>query len=371
MQSFTRIALSLEEARKRTGLSVEELEVKIHGLEESVSRLEPLVKEVKQTESALKGLERNRKSLFEEVSVLEKRHQILKENVRDKEQRETELSNRLMGLEDRAQSADERLATARKDLKELSGIGMSPEYLSAFTQRLKIIAPRHGMKPEVVCSKLMDELEQLDEGFGLEIITKAKKQELRRIEAALLKTKEESAGISITNEKMRQERSELKVVLTEERRHITNNIEAISTSALSTLAELEAAISEERRHITKDFEAINLSSVSTIAELNQNLRSGVGESVSEVNRLRDRALELGKDLGQYNEIIESNKWLKSFQALIKGDEEIEPDQVRVIGITVMKAMLSWVEHYYQDNRAPYMLRSTISSLIGELERWKL
>ena len=81
------------------------------------------------------------------------------------EQQETELSNRLMGLEDRVQNADERLATTRKDLKELSGIGMSPEYLSVFTQRLKIIAQRHSMKPEVVCNKLMDELEQIGDSI--------------------------------------------------------------------------------------------------------------------------------------------------------------------------------------------------------------
>ena len=55
----------------------------------------------------------------------------------------------------------------------------------------------------------MDELEQLDEGFGLEIITKEKKQELRRIEASLLKAKEESATISTKNERPWQERTEL------------------------------------------------------------------------------------------------------------------------------------------------------------------
>ena len=69
-------------------------------------------------------------------------------------------------------------------------------------------------------------------------------------------------------------------------------------------------------------------------------------------------------------MIESNKWLKGLQALIKGDKGVEPDQVRVIGVTVMKASLSWLEYYYQDSTAPFMLRSTISSLVGEFERWK-
>ena len=69
-------------------------------------------------------------------------------------------------------------------------------------------------------------------------------------------------------------------------------------------------------------------------------------------------------------MVESNKWLKGLQALIKGDKEVEPNQMRVIGITVMKASLVWLAHHYQDNTTPYTLRSQISNLIYEFERWK-
>ncbi len=157
----------------------------------------------------------------------------------------------------------------------------------------------------------------------------------------MLKTKEESAALSSTNEKLRQERSNLRATLLEERRHVVTDIKAINTTAIST-----------------------------IAKLKEDLGIGVRKSVIEVNKLRNQALRLGKELGQFNEMIESNKWLKSLYALIKGDKEIEPDQVRVIGITVMKASLSWLEHHYQDSTDPYLLRLTISNLISEFERWK-
>ncbi len=55
IQSFIRVALSLEKVRKRTGLSVEELEMKVKGLEESASRLEPLAREVADSEAQLTG----------------------------------------------------------------------------------------------------------------------------------------------------------------------------------------------------------------------------------------------------------------------------------------------------------------------------
>jgi len=130
IQSFMRVALSLEEVRKRTGFSIDELEMKVSGLEESANRLEPLAKEVADYESQLTELNAQSESLVEEVSELKERHEILEENVRDKEQRETELSNRVRDLEDRAQIADEQLTAARKDLKMLSGIGMSLDNLA-------------------------------------------------------------------------------------------------------------------------------------------------------------------------------------------------------------------------------------------------
>ena len=95
------------------------------------------------------------------------------------------------------------------------------------------------------------------------------------------------------------------------------------------------------------------------------------ESTVEVKKLRDDALRLGRELGQFNEMIESNKWLKGLQALAKGDEEVDPNQVRVIGITVMQAMLIWLDRHAQDSGVPYILRLSITSLIGEFERWKL
>jgi len=337
-----RAALAFEEERKRIGLSVEELETKVKSLEESATQLEPLAKEVMEQEARLTELTKQRESLAEEVSVLEKQSNVLQEKVRDREKRETELSNRIRDLEDRVQSADERLNAARKDLNMLSGIGMSLDNLSAFNQRLKVIAQRHGIKPEVLNNKLMEELEQLDEGLGLDTIVKAKKLVLRKTKDAILRAEEKSISIISANETLRQERSGLK-----------------------------AALLEERTHITRDIKTINATANSMIAQLKQDLGSSVRESVIEVNKLKDHALQLGKELGQFNEMIESNKWLKSLQSLAKGNEEVEPGQVRMIGSTVLHAMITWLDHHSQDSSIPWLLRSSITSLIGELERWKI
>ncbi|MFC1903253.1 helix-turn-helix domain-containing protein, partial [Chloroflexota bacterium] len=341
VQSFIRTGLYLEEERERTGLDLEELETKVKSLEESSSRLEPLARKVAERELELTELDGKCQSLVKEESELEDRYEILEENVRNKEQRETELSNRVRELEDRAQSADERLTTARRDLRILSGLGMPPDKLSAFTQRLEVIAQRHGIKSEVLCSRLMEELEQLDKGLGLDTIVKDKKQELRRLEKKILKMREESEALNTTNEKLRQERSSLR-----------------------------AELLEERRYIVTDIKAINVTARSTITKLKEDLGIGVRDSITEVYKLRNQALSLGRELGQFDEMIESNKWLKGLQALTKGDEEVEPDQIRVIGITIMKAILNWLNRHSQDSGVPWLIRPSLSNLIGDLERWK-
>ena len=89
-----------------------------------------------------------------------------------------------------------------------------------------------------------------------------------------------------------------------------------------------------------------------------------------MNKLRDQALQVGKELGQLNEMIESNKWLRDLRALIKGDEAVDPSQVRVLGITVLQGILSWLDQGHEDKDSPYLLRVSISNLVGELERWK-
>ncbi|MFC1861251.1 hypothetical protein ACFLYL_03120 [Chloroflexota bacterium] len=192
-----------------------------------------------------------------------------------------------------------------------------------------------------MCSKLMDELEQLGEGLGLDTINKAKNQELRKIDGAIRKGEEESISINSTNEKLRQERSSL-----------------------------EASLLEEQRHISQDMKAINTTARNAVTKLKQDLSSGIRESVTEMNNLRDQALQLGSQLGQLREIIESNQWLKSFQTLLKGEEAVDLSQVRMVGITVLRGILSWLDRYYEDSSSQYWLRHSISNLIGELEKWK-
>ncbi len=180
-QAFARAALALEEVRKRTGLSVDALEKKVHNLEQAAGDLEPLAQQVREYREQLEKLGKQRQRLVNEVSELEGRLQSLSPSVKQQERRETELFRRVQELEERAQASDERLATARKDLQVLTELGLPLNDLSGFVQRLSSIAQRHDIAPGALRERLLHELEEIQEVLGLETLVEMKRHELAKV----------------------------------------------------------------------------------------------------------------------------------------------------------------------------------------------
>ena len=341
-QAFARVALALEEVRKRTGLSVDALEKKVHNLEQAAGDLEPLAQQVLEHREQLKELTKQRQRLVDELAELEKRLQSLSPKVKDNEKRETELFHRVQELEQRAQAADERLTTTRKDLRVLAELGLPPNDLSGFTQRLCGIAQRHGIDPGVLCEWLLHELEQLEKGLSLEILVRKEQQELGKTKQSQDKAQEELAALKAAIQELRQEQASLRSIIT-----------------------------EERKHISKEAQAIVLLAKDTITKLKQSLGDGVDEALLEIERLRHQALELGKELGHFEAVVQSNKWLQELLALIKGDDNVSSGQVRVIGLVVLRSMSAWLNQHSGDIGSSQLLRAKISAAVEELERWKV
>jgi len=339
--SFINIALVVDDVCKRTGLSIEELDVKVSGLEESAKKLEPLAEEVSNLQAQLTELENNRQELIGKVDNLEKRNDVLEASIKDKEQRDIELSNLLIELEDRVQDADKKLATARTDLKILSDVGISSDDLSGFTQRLQAIAHRHSIQSEDLCNHLLKELEQLDEGLGLETMIQCQQNALRNIEENISKAEDKSVAIDGENKVLKKENTVLK-----------------------------AEVETEKEQIMKALKSINMSTKNTISEFKKELQVAMSDSFAEVNKLRNQSLTLGKELGQFTEIIESNEWLRSLQALVRNENAVEPEKVRAIAMMVLRRIHEWLENKYHGDYSLLLLKTSIRNLIGEVEKWK-
>jgi len=342
IQAFVKAAMDIAALEKRTSLSFYDLEKKAHDLEQAVTNLEPLAQQVREHREQIKKLGEQRQRLTDEVTELEKRLQSLSPKVKEKEKREAHLSSRVQQLEDRAEAADERLVTARKDLQALSGIGLSLEDLSGFTQRLSGIAQRHGIDPGVLCEWLLHELEQLEKGLSLAILFRKEQQELGKTKQSQDKAQEELAALKAATQELRQEQ-----------------------------ASLHAVIKEERENISKEAQALIMLARNTATRLSQQLGDSVEEAIREVQKLRNHAFEVGSELGRCQATVEVNEWLRQLLALVRCDGDVTGVQVRVVGLALLRGISAWINQRPDDIRALSQLKVRVASTIEELERWKL
>lgn len=341
-QNFVKAALYLEELRKSTGLTVQALEKKAQSLREEVEHLEPVAQELNACQQQLEEMEKKRQELSEEIAHLDKRLGPLSKDIAQKEKREAELSHRVQELEQRAQAADERLASAGKALKLLAELGLSPDEFPGFAQRIAAVAQQHGVKPSALRDRLLHELEQLEAGLGLESLLEKRQEELASIEQAIAEDHNERAALKSAIQELSQQKESLK-----------------------------ASISEEQGHVRKEIQAIAGIAQKAQAKLNQDLQHSVHETLLEVKKLRNEALEMGQELGHCEAIVEANEWITTLAALVKGDGDIGTGEVRAAGLTVLRALDAWLRQHQGTIPHHYPLKTYLDSAIKELEQWKV
>lgn len=340
-QAFVKAAMEYQDVLQRTGLGVEEMDKKVRNLEEASSQLEPLAKKTLDLQAELADLEVKKEGLADETAGLERHSQTLAESVKEREQREGELSARIAYLEERLQADDERLAVARKDLKALSAIGMSFDGLSGFTERLKGVAHRHGVDSKALNGRLLTELEQLDEGLGLEVLVQARQRQLNKIEGTIIKAQEKSAVLDNQSRQLQQQ-----------------------------LSSFKEQIADERNTVVKELKAVNSMARNTVTELKHDLGIGIQECQEKIAVLTKDIFEAGTEFGQMEAMVKRNAWIEDILSLLRGEDNPTLSQVRVVGLILLKSITAWLERRYASDMSLYSLRTMIANLITELERWK-
>ena len=106
-----------------------------------------------------------------------------------------------------------------------------------------------------------------------------------------------------------------------------------------------------------------------IAKLGKDLQHGNDEALAEIRWLRDEAVDVGKEVGRCEGILQSSQWLNELLALVRGEEEIEGKRVRIIVLSVVRALHIWLKR--QLSLSYTLLPVTVENLISELERWKV
>jgi len=317
-KTFMKAALALEEVRKQTGLAPDELEKKVKGLQEAASQLEPLASKAEEAKLQVDALETKKQELSDTVSALSQQQDALKQDIALKVHHSDALAAQTASLEEKAQAANIQLAGARENLKTLAKIG----------------------SPAELGKRLFEELVKLDKALGLEEVIEAKEGELLKVKKAVSDARKEKVAIKAANDKLLEEQSGLKVVA-----------------------------EELKRHITDDLEAINAGAKETLANLKETLAAGMLEGLEQIGALKDKALELGTEMGKIENLIESNEWLVVLDALVKGKDSASASQLRAIALSVTRAISAWLEAKYKDDPHASLVRSSMSNAAWELEQW--
>jgi chromosome segregation ATPase len=342
VQEFVRLVYSIQEVQKRTGLTLDALNDKVHELEKKAAELEPVSGNLAACKKQITELTKQRRGLSSEVANLEGKCKVLNPQVKDLGKREKDLSRRVADMEPRAQKAETTLSTLSQEIRKFQDIGFAFEELAEFCQRVQVVARRHTIKPSELRGRLLHELETLDKGLGLESLIKTKQMELNKAEQAVAATKKELETTKAVVGSLKQEETKL-----------------------------GASIKETRERVSQEIARIIPVARDTIDRLTKELSSGVDKAMAEVSQLRGQSLETGKEVGRYEEILEANAWLKELLALVRGEQGIEAKQVRVITLLVARGVCGWLK--VQDKCSSVFLSLSIATnnLIKELEQWKV
>ncbi|MCD6390909.1 MAG: hypothetical protein J7L92_02785 [Dehalococcoidia bacterium] len=265
---------------------------------------------------------------------------MLSPQIKDLEKREQTLSHRIADMEPKAKKAEATLSTLKGEMQKLEDIGFTLKELAEFNKKLQAIAQHHSIKPSELRSRLLHELETLDKELALETLIQSRQQELDKVEQAIARGKNEIESTRAVVDSLKQEKGNL-----------------------------EDSIKETREKVGQEIAKIIPLAQDTIGKLREELQHGNDEALAEIQRLKDEAVDVGREVGRYEGILQVNEWLNELMALVRGEEEIEGKRVRIIVLSVVRALHIWLkrQHYLSYTILPV----TVDNLISELEQWKI
>jgi len=340
INEFVRLVYSIQQVQQRSGLSLEALDNKVQELEKKAADLEPISDKLEDYKKQLTELTRQREELANSVAMLEQKNKLMSPQVKELERREQTLSRQIGDMEPKAQKAETTLSTLKGEMQKLEDIGFSLRELAQFNEKLGVIAQHHAIKPSELRNRLLHDLEALDKSLTLETLIQSRQQELDKTEQALVTTKSEAETTRVVVDGLKQEKTNL-----------------------------EVSIKETREKVSREIAKIIPLAQDTIGKLGEELQHGNDEALAEIRRLRDEAVYVGKEVGRCEGILQSSQWLNELLALVRGEEEIEGKRVRIIVLSVVRALHIWLNR--QRSLSYTLLPVTVENLISELERWKV
>lgn len=341
-REFVRIIYEIQEVREATGLSLEELDDKVHDLQRKAADLEPMAKQYDEYYKQIEELTGKREKLAIEVANLEDKYKLLNPRLKDLEKRDKDLSRHVSGMEKRTEQLEKASAQLNQVSQRLQNVGLSIEELTEFTKQIQSFARHHKITPANLRERLLNELESLGRGIGLETLIENRKHELEDWEQAITEVEQESESLKSIVGDLKREKERLEVRIRTAREEVSNQIEKVAPMAETMISGLNAALQRWQSDIYID-----------------------------IGKIKDKAIEIGIELGRYRELYESVEILKDLTRLVQHDETLEARQVRTVILLVLCNTVKWLKLNENTNTRFSSLIYHAEFLIGQLRDWQV
>jgi hypothetical protein len=293
-QEFVRLVHSIQEVQKRTGLSLEELDNKVHELERKAADLEPMSKQREDYKKQLAELTKQRENLASVVANLKEKYELMNPRVKDMEKREQDLSRRIKDMEPRAEKAEAILATLSKERQKLQDTGFSLEALAEFSQRVRSIAQSHNITPAELRDRLLQELGSLDQAVGLETLIQSRQLELEEQEQAVASARQERESLKVVVGSLKQEKASLESSIKDTREKVSREIAKMvpaASDAINRLVEKLRRGHDEALSQLKEQEAEH----TRVVEALRAEEAGIKAAVQELTESGQRVIQQAQD----------------------------------------------------------------------------
>lgn len=341
-KAFVTTVYLIQDFMNKTGLTLEKIDTKIQDLETKAAELQPTLDEVNKKKHEIAGLEKKRDALVPAVDNLDKNYKVLNPIVKDLQTRQADLLKQIKQEESITASTQASLATWSQQNQKLAKAGFTIDTLVEFNDRIRVVAARHHLAVSGLRNRLLHDLETLGKGLELESKIKATRAELQTERKAVTLAKIEREELEAANN-----------TLTGQKVGLEADIKAIKDNVIDEIGKIIPAAREMLDKFTGE------------------LRQGNSDVLETVQQLKDKSLDVGKELGRYEGIIEVNQWMIALHSLVTGEDSVEPMKVRVLLLPVLSGAQLWLKANSAKPGLPETLLNKVELLVKELEGWRV
>ena len=148
------------------------------------------------------------------------------------------------------------------------------------------------------------------------------------------------------------------------------SLEAVLENLQQQKQNLEASIKEITASVLLDIKHLIPVVQNTAKQITEELKGGCTEALSSVLQLKEKSIQVGQDIGQYEGVLKESEWVKRLTALMQGKNNVDASGVRAIALLVNRGITAWLGQHEAKSPTIGLLALNAGKFLKELEQWQ-